>query len=463
MNSKTAIATVAYVLLIAGLYYLDRDRRARISKALWVPCLWLLIIGSRPVSAWFNPDARITSIAEYNDGSPLDAAVYGAIVLAGIVVLAFRSKKVSTYLRLNAPIILFFLYCAISIAWSDYSFISFKRWIKAIGDFIMVLVVLTDPDSETAIRKLLSRAAFVLLPLSVLFIKYYPDIGRSYDPFSWIPMYSGVTTFKNLLGETCMVCSLGSLWSFMGAWQDRTIPNRTRHLVAHGLLLVIAVWLFNIANSMTSLVTVVMTGTLICLTLQKRVATRIRVANLLMVGVIALSVCALFVDPKELLPSIGRDATLTGRTGIWQAVLAQNTNPLIGTGFESFWMGSRMEAVWDLTEKGIQKAHNGYLEMYLNLGFVGLSLLAFVIVTGYLSCMAVFRRNPHAGRIRLAFFTAGLIYSLTEAGFRMMSPVWLCFLLASARIPVPKRLKPTPQTARTPESVNEVSPPAVMA
>jgi hypothetical protein len=44
-----------------------------------------------------------------------------------------------------------------------------------------------------------------------------------------------------------------------------------------------------------------------------------------------------------------------------------------------------------------------------------------------------------------------------------MSPVWLCLLLACARVPVPKRLKPTAQSARPPESVNEVSPPAVVA
>jgi O-antigen ligase len=181
-----------------------------------------------------------------------------------------------------------------------------------------------------------------------------------------------------------------------------------------------------------------------------------------MAGAIALSLCALFVDPKEFLPSIGRDATLTGRTNIWQAVLAQHTNPLIGTGFESFWMGQRMEDVWNMTERGIQEAHNGYLELYLNLGYIGLGLLALIIVTGYFSCMTLLRYNPNAGRIRLAFFTAALIYSLTEAGFRMMSPIWFCFLLASARIPSPKRLKPIPQTARDPEIFSEVSEPAVM-
>ena len=206
------IATIIYVVGIAGLFYLDRDVVSRVSKGLWVPVLWLLIVGSRPVTVWFQSGPTVSQEQSYLDGSPIDATVFGILVLAGIVVLIMRSRKVKAYLLANWPILLFFAYCALSIAWSDYSFIAFKRWIKAIGDFIMVLVVLTDPDSpETALQNLLSRAAFVLLPLSVLFIKYYPDIGRSYAPFSWIPMYSGVTTFKNLLGLKPAWCAVLAL------------------------------------------------------------------------------------------------------------------------------------------------------------------------------------------------------------------------------------------------------------
>jgi O-antigen ligase len=112
-----------------------------------------------------------------------------------------------------------------------------------------------------------------------------------------------------------------------------------------------------------------------------------------------------------------------------------HTNPLIGTGFESFWMGSRLERVDLLVGQGIQEAHNGYLELYLNLGLAGVALLATLIVTGYRKVLAVLRRDPHVGRLRLAFFTAGVIYSLTEAGFRMMSPIWIAFLLAVTFVP----------------------------
>ena len=83
----------------------------------------------------------------------------------------------------------------------------------------------------------------------------------------------------------------------------------------------------------------------------------------------------------------------------------------------------------------LNEAHNGYLEVYLNLGWCGVTLLAVLIVTGYRNVMVVFRQDRHVGALRLAYFVAAVIYSLTEAGFRMISPTWIIFLLATTAIP----------------------------
>ena len=444
------VATFIYVIGIAGLFFLDRDKGARVSSWLWIPLLWLLIVGSRPVSIWFQSGPTISQSDQNLDGSPIDAAIFGVLVLAGIVVLVMRSRKVKTFLRANWPILLFFSFCALSIAWSDYSFIAFKRWIKAIGDVIMVLIVLTDPDPPIATKRFFSRASFLLLPISMLFIKYYPDLGRAYDHWTWTPMYTGVTTFKNLLGMTCLVCGLGSLWSFMGAYLDKQLPHRLRHMIAHGTMVLMAIWLIHTANSMTSLACLLMAGTLLFIPLQKRYRTRSIVAQCLIWGTISLSVFNLFIGSGWMLQSLGRDATLTGRTDIWKAVLSMHTNPLLGTGYESFWMGSRLQQVDRMTENGIQEAHNGYLEVYLNLGFVGIALLAGIIISGYRNALAVFKRDPQAGRLRLAFFAAGVIYSFTEAGFRMLTPIWVGFLFAATCIPLERERRPQARAAKSP-------------
>ena len=77
--------------------------------------------------------------------------------------------------------LIYFLYCLISVAWSYYPDVSLKRWIKAVGDLAMVLVIATDKHPLVAIRRTVSRVGFVLLPTSLLFIRYFPAIGRGYD------------------------------------------------------------------------------------------------------------------------------------------------------------------------------------------------------------------------------------------------------------------------------------------
>jgi O-antigen ligase len=444
-------ATILYVISIIGLFYLDRDPEVRTSKALWIPVIWLLIHGSRSVSSWFQPGPTISQMGDqYLEGSPFDAAIFEVLLAAGVVALSLRSRQVARLLRGNLPLVLFFGYCALSIAWSDYSFVSFKRWIKAVGDLVMVMVVLTDPHPLIATKRFLSRAAFILLPVSVLFIKYYPNLGRYYDRWTWIPMYGGVTEGKNVLGMICLVCGIGSVWSFAGAFENRKTPHRLHRIVAHVAIAAIAIWLCLLCDSKTSLTCLILAGVLMLITTQRWAAKHTSVVHALIAGFVVLSLFALFFDPGgSLVHSLGRDSTLTGRTRIWHAVLSLHTNPLIGTGFESFWMGSRLEQVWTMIlEPGIQEAHNGYLEIYLNLGLVGVALLAVVIVTGYRNAIAIFCRDPHAGRVRLAFLTAGLIYSVTEAGFRMGSPTWIAFLLAVTVVPLNSKQK---KLQRSPE------------
>ena len=73
----------------------------------------------------------------------------------------------------NIWILVLFLYLGISILWSDFMGVSFKRWIRATGDLVMALVVLTEPAPYEAIKTLINRCAIVLIPLSLLFIKYF--------------------------------------------------------------------------------------------------------------------------------------------------------------------------------------------------------------------------------------------------------------------------------------------------
>src|SRR5579863_6919101 len=200
-----SLATLICASGIAGLFYLDRDSSLRTSKALWLPVVWLWIVGSRAVSAWLG--VTPTGANVQLEGSPLDAAVLGALSVTAIGVLIRRNRQARKLLAANWPILIYFLYCLISVAWSYHPDVSFKRWIKAIGDPALVLIVVTDGKPIAAFSRLISRAGFLLLPTSLLLIKYYGDLGRGYTP-DGAPENTGVTDNKNSLGLIVFLLSL---------------------------------------------------------------------------------------------------------------------------------------------------------------------------------------------------------------------------------------------------------------
>jgi O-antigen ligase len=431
------IGTIVCMAGIAWLFYLDRDQDSRPSPALWIPTLWLLICGSRSVTEWLSMRPAVSLAQQYSESSPIDAAFYAILIAAGVTVLNFRPLRVRSFLRQNLPLLFFFTYCALSVLWSDFPFVAFKRWSKSVGDLVMIMIVLTDAQPKHALRHLFKRAAFVLLPLSVLFITCFPDLGTGFNPEDMTVMYFGVTTFKNMLGLIAMVCGLFSLLEIVRVCENRAMQHRRAHPLAHAVVFVIASWLIVKANSMTSLACLVLAGTVMIL-IGKRTILRLRAGvPLILAAALILPAFALFLDPLgPLLHLLGRNSTLTGRTLIWQAVMSMHTNSWFGTGFESFWLGNRLERVWHMSVAGIQEAHNGYLELYLNLGWCGVLLLGAVIVSGYDRALVALHHDREEGRLRLAFLTATMVFSMTEAGFRMLSPIWLAFLLAASERPL---------------------------
>lgn len=150
------IATVVYAIGVAVLFYLDRDRTVRTSGALWLPVVYLWVLGSRPVSFWLGMSPANPDPATLNE-SPLDGAFFAALLVAGLWVLFQRKDRVFSFLGASWPILVYFFYCLLSVLWSDYPGVASKRWIKAIGDLVMVLIVLTEKQPVAALGRLFSR------------------------------------------------------------------------------------------------------------------------------------------------------------------------------------------------------------------------------------------------------------------------------------------------------------------
>lgn len=420
---------------IAGLFYLDRDKAIRTSKALWLPTIYLWIIGSRPVSVWlgiYEPGSGKTEL----DGSPTDAAIYGLLLVAAIVVLVLRSRQTQRFLAANWLILIYSFYCLISVAWSFHPDVAFKRWIKAFDDPAMCLVIITEPQPIEALKRLISRVGFILLPTSLLLIKYYGDLGRKYTP-DGVLTNTGVTTNKNMLGVMLFIVSLYTLWRVISLLRARNQPGRGRHLLAQGTLLAFGVALLAMADSKTSIACFILGGGLVVATGLRAIRSRPGRVHALCLGVFLVGGLTMFLGGESgVTQAMGRKPDLSGRTDIWGALIAAAPDPIFGAGFESFWISpSVVKFQQTLKSEGwahpeqLNEAHDGYLEVYMNLGLVGVALISLVLVSGYRYAIRAFRRSPSLGGLLIAYVVVAVFYSITEAGFRLLFYPWIFLLL----------------------------------
>jgi exopolysaccharide production protein ExoQ len=432
---------VALWLTLAFIFFVYR-REARlktnVSNALWIPLLWLLITCSRSFSQWLYLSRGIV-IESPEDGSPIDAAVFLGLILSGYYILRKRGVSVSIFVRENRWLAAFFIFTLISIAWSDFPFIAGKRWIKILGHPIMVLIVLTDPDPVEAVKWLFKRIAYVLIPLSICFIKYFPQYGRGFDPWTGEAFYSGVATTKNELGCLCLILGIFFFWNTLQALRIKNRKTKRRELITNVGFLGLDWWLLSQASSATSLVMMVL-GIIVIWVLGLPFVNKRYIGLYLITAILLFAALEpIFGIYATVVKGLGRNLTLTGRTDLWAIVLKLQDNPIFGMGFESFWLGKRLDVIWSQETFRPLQAHNGYIEVYLNLGLVGIGLLIGQFVGTFQKIKHELLRRFEFGRLRLAFLLAIILYNYTEAVFTGTSFVWTVFFLIAVDYPCSRR------------------------
>lgn len=426
-NAALSVCLVA----IAVLLRLERRQRHGVSGAVTLVVLWLLLVASRPLTAWLGmAGGGGSAAAAYDEGSPLDAAAYLVLMAGALAVLSRRGASLRGFIRDNRWLCLFFGYCALSILWADLPLVALKRWVKDAGNLLMVMVVLTEANPVEAAKAVFVRCAAVLVPLSLVLIRFYPDIGRTYHTWTGEMMYVGVATHKNSLGLLTMACTLHLLADVL----DRHDAQGLLPRLAQWALLALTAWLLQQSHSATSLMCGAIGAALLIglrLPALRRHVTALELTVLLTAGVLWATDGAYDLYRYVVVEILGRDLTLTSRTDVWPMLLAKLDNPLWGAGFNSFWSGERLAVLYE--RLGIIQAHNGYLETLLNGGAVGVALLGALLLAALRSASLRVQRGEPGALLGLAVVVATIVANLSEASFSKMDPLWFAFLLAVAR------------------------------
>jgi len=415
-----ALALAACAFLVAVLLYVERRASPSVSRSLWLPTLWVLLIASRPLGQWVTGGGE-ASLGNVGEGSFWDRTCLSAMIVVALATCARRGLPWSQFVSRNPWLLALFGYMALSAAWSDVPFVSLKRLVRSALPIVMAAVVLTEDRPAPAVRCLLRRCAYVLIPASVVLMKYYPRFGRSYGPWTGMEMWTGVATHKNGLGQLCAVSAVFLAWSLIHERPMNGKPaDRWRRRADVGILGVTTCLLIGPGGggySATSIAVTVL-GIAMCLACWQSpgwAGLATRKAELL-IGGLAVT----YLGVGKLLTAfasgaLGRGEDLTGRaTDIWPVVMQEALrHPLLGAGYGSAWgLGGKLS-----TATGLGQAHNGYLDVFLELGLVGVALLTGFLLSAGAKVREESKLNADWAVFALSLLLMAMFYNLSESAF----------------------------------------------
>lgn len=426
----SAIYLIVTLAFIAVLFRQDQKEWPRFSKALWIPLIWLLSSTTRLIQILF-PNANysagpgVPSIERSLEGNPISRMIFLVLILAAGVVLVRRRKVLSAFIRANRGIYILYAYMLLSVAWSIYPEVSLKRYIKMCGCLMMAFLVASEEDPNKALEHVFRRYIAACLALSLFYVKTDRSIGYMISVHGDHFM-AGIANHKNDLGILGVYALI-----FLAI---RAIRNWPTINYLDTVLILVNAYFLSRARSTTALVLAFL-GVALILGSQAAGSFRRVVIIVVISLIVVLPILVITMNSPgsvvsgAFFSSTGKDATLTGRIPMWKDLIRfGRKNLVLGSGYESYWARYYRE-IWAIWTFLPISAHNGYVEVLLNLGLLGLAIV-IVVISRALSLLgsedSLSRPNGHWNLVILILF---LISNFTEAWLICMSLGWNLFLM----------------------------------
>jgi O-antigen ligase len=366
-------------------------------------------------------------------GDKLRVATLLPIFLLAIGILLARWSSAFRAAARNPSVILLFALAGSSYLWSEAPQLTLWRAAILFGTSVFG-VYLAVRFSPKELLRLLAFAFGIIAVLSLLYVLFLPQYGISdLHPGAW----EGIFYHKNALG---LYAALGTAVFALVAWD----PGPGRWVAALGTGLCGVLVLFS--RSSTGLVLVLAVLPLLPLgeTMRRRSSFIVALAPLAMVLLGGAAIWAL-ENQAAILGWLGKGPTLSGRTALWTVLLeAVGRRPWLGYGYNAFWVGWGGESaeVWSAVGWDPAHAHNGLLDLALQLGVIGVLTFIAGFALAVVRALRALRRSDSADGIwPMAFLVIFLLVNLTESSLlRHDSLIWALYVATvSASLPQPTR------------------------
>jgi len=420
-----ALALLICIGFVLFLLRLDCKHSRDVTRAAWITTIWMAYAASRSLAQWFGSYSTDPEIA-----SPIDRTLSILLLIIALRLVIRREFPWTNTIKDNAPLIVLLGFMLVSILWSNIPFIAFKRLIKEILAFIMGMVLLTEKDPRQAIQSVLRRTIYILIPFSVLLVRYFPRYGVAYHSWSGQKMWIGVCDQKNGLGMLASIAVFFLIWSISRRWHRPDRAGFRYQTLVDMLILIAALWLLKGPGSYSATAVVTLAAGLSCyigLWLMKKIkiAMNPHISVVILALIIIYGTAVPFIGrlpAGDISSGLGRDSSLTGRSEIWaDLVPAAMSRPILGHGFFSF--SARK------ISKQYANSHNGYLEVILGLGFVGLFLVSVFVLSSFRKAQRELRFEYDWAVLWICWIIMVLLNNITESTLHSFSSVTMAVLM----------------------------------
>ncbi len=389
----------------------------------WVCTVALLAYMSNALAPFINGPAEKGA---FPDPKPITLAVkVGAYLIVALLQIRNIRKMIQGF-RSVAFVLLPVFMAVLSIMWSQYPRLTFS------GSVILFATSLFGV--YFGVRYTIAEQLRVLACMFAIVITLSYACGIALPAYSIeqeanVGAWKGIFPQKNNLAEIAVFSTLVFLCV------------RPLTLTVRIVAVVSALGLLVLARSSTGVV--VLGVTLLALPFCKLVKQSAMAIALSVTLAASFGIAAALIfkpTTADMLQLLNRSPDLTGRVDLWKAVIvAVEQRPWLGYGFSAFWTGTYGESrivVQDADWGNAGYAHNGYLDLLLHLGYVGLGLFFMGYCWLCRNALKQLFRSPNSEAVwACSFLLCLLIYNCTEGYIMTQNDVyWVIYISTAVRL-----------------------------
>lgn len=383
-----------------------------------------------------------------SEGSAMRQVVLVILFLgAAFTIIRFPDRWPLAMASISPALFALLLFTALSVAWSPQPYVSLKRVIQLVGVALIGLALVSGGLGTYRMHRLVMPVLWFGMVMALVFSAAFPDFA-----FSDFGLRAYFAT-KNNFGQFAAISVLFTVGALVMKKAGRRWPL--------WLLLLASLIGLGLSRSATAILALAAAGSLILAIRVKHtlhpswwvpIITLLVVVFVAAVGAgIVMGFPSLEAVSNATAGLVGREITLTGRAYLWELMLKEAaTHPWFGTGYGGFWLGleGRSGQIAYLVRWGYPgQAHNGYIDIYNELGLVGLAL-AFAFIAMHARALWQLAKSDRAlAGLHLALFALVVVFNVAEAAMlRTTNLMWILLVVSSIEVTMlnSKREAPVP-------------------